>query len=337
MKKILLLLTLLPIGAFSQTINSVQNGDFFNPFTWDCACIPQNGMTVNIDHDVVLNLDIAYTSGSIIINSGASLIEDATDRAFWVDGTGTLTNNGTFTSHLLLVSPNADITNTGNMPNLDSVWVQGTLTNSGFISALDVLNDETSNFDNQSEVSIANNFNNQGYFYIAPSASVEVGNDFSNCNLQTLYAYMENDGIMCITNDFSNCPDDTLDGQGNYYVGGSSSNLGVFTGDFTFHTPSGTMGVPGTIDPSVTVTSGTCTLGMTEQNEQQVQVAPNPVSDLLQLSIDSGKFALFDITGKMIFSGYFYNGSIDFSSINSGIYLLKINDNKTIRITKAQH
>jgi hypothetical protein len=97
------------------------------------------------------------------------------------------------------------------------------------------------------------------------------------------------------------------------------------------------MGVPGTIDPSVTVTSGTCTLGTAVQNEKQVQVAPNPVSDLLQLSIDSGNYSIIDVTGKMVASGYFYNGTIDFSSINTGVYLLKINDNKTIRIIKEKH
>ncbi|GAB5418758.1 MAG: hypothetical protein Crog4KO_05150 [Crocinitomicaceae bacterium] len=291
-------------------------------------------MTVNINHDVVQNLDIAYTSGSITINSGASLIEDATDRAFWVDGTGTLSNAGTFTSHLLLVSPNAEITNTGNMPNVDSVWIQGTLTNTGTIGAFDVLNDETADFDNQNVMTISNDFNNQGYFYIAPSASLEVGNDFSNCNLQNLYAYMENDGIMCIGNDFANCPGDTLDGEGDYFVGGSSSNLGVFTGNFTFHTPSGTVGIPGTIEPSVTVTTGSCTLNISEAEDITLVSYPNPVTSQLHVNVESGSYVIFDVSGKTIRSGQFFNNIVDFSSLKDGVYLLEINS-MAIRILKT--
>ncbi len=292
-------------------------------------------MTVIINHDVVLNLDVAYTNGSITINSGGSLIEDATDRAFWIDGTGSLTNAGTFTSHLLLVSPDAEITNSGDMPGVDSVWVQGTLTNTGTIGAYELLNDEDADFENDNEITISNNFNNQGYFYIAPSASVEVGNDFSNCNIQTLDAYLENDGIMCITNDFSNCIGDTLDGEGDYFIGGSSSNLGVFTGNMTFHTPSGTVGIPGTIDPSVTVTSGSCTLQLSEIENVDITAYPNPVEDQLHLDINSGAYTILDIMGKTVKSGNFNNGIIDFSELNNGVYVLQVDHQSTIRIVKT--
>jgi len=51
-----------------------------------------------------------------------------------------------------------------------------------------------------------------------------------------------NDGVFCIAQDFSNCVDDTLAGSGAYYIGNSSSNFGVFDGDFTFNTPGGSIG-----------------------------------------------------------------------------------------------
>lgn len=335
MKKLLLALAILPITASAQTITSVQDGDFFNPLTWDCTCIPMNGMTVNIDHAVVLNLDVAYNTGSINVSTNGSLIEDATDRAFWVDGTATFSNAGTFTSHLLLASPDAEILNSGNMPNIDSVWIQGLMSNTGTMEAFDVLNDETAEFENEGMMNITNDFNNQGYYYIASNASLEVGNDFSNCNLQTEDAYFENDGVFCITNDFSNCGGDTLDGEGNYYIGGSSSNLGVFTGDFTFHTPSGTLGLPGTIDPSVTVTTGTCTLQLYENEQLEIVSYPNPVVDQLTVNIPSGNYYVMDLAGKTVSAGAFDLGTIDLSSLNEGIYILEVIGYGSIRIVKA--
>lgn len=96
MKKLLLpifAILFLATSSFGQTISSVTNGNFLNPLTWDCTCIPLPGADVTVAHDVVLNTDVGFASGSLTINSGASLIEDS-PRNFAMSG-GTFTNNGT--------------------------------------------------------------------------------------------------------------------------------------------------------------------------------------------------------------------------------------------------
>jgi hypothetical protein len=103
MKKHLLFSTLIFVGlsqaGFAQTRatrTSVTNGNATNPFTWDCTCIPLPGDIIVINHAVVLDNDFAYSSGSLTINTGASLIGDVPTRAFALTGGG-FTNNGTFT------------------------------------------------------------------------------------------------------------------------------------------------------------------------------------------------------------------------------------------------
>lgn len=334
MKRLLLLLLLTPLSGISQTKTTVQDGDFFNPLVWDCTCLPENGDQLIINHNLVLNIDVAYDNGSITINSSGSLIDDGNDRAFWVDGTGILDNAGTFTSHLFLASPDADITNTGDMPSLDSVMNQGSFINSGSFEAFDFLNDQTGYFENSNMVTINNDFNNQGEFYIDAGASVEVANDFSNCNLQSEYAWFENDGIMCISNDFSNCPDDTLAGSGDYFVSGNSSNLGVFSGDFTFHTPSGTVGVPGTIEPSVTVTTGTCTLIVDESEGQIIQVHPNPTQGIVSVALNEVPYKVYSLTGQQLVSGIVQQNMVDLSGLDRGWYLLDFGSHGNVRVLK---
>jgi len=335
MKTTLLTLALLPFAALSQTKTTVDNGDFLNPLVWDCMCLPANGDTLIINHYLNLNSDIAYDSGSITISSSGTLSEASIDRAFWIDGTGSLSNAGTFSSHLLLVSPNATYTNTGIMNGMDSVMIQGTFTNTGTIDAYDVLNDQGANFSQLNEMIISHDFNNQGNFYIGTGATLEVGTNFSNCNIQSDYGYMDNDGIMCIANDFSNCPGDTIAGDGDYFIGAASSNLGVLTGNITVHTPSGSLDIAGTIDPSVTVTTGSCTLDVTEEPSLYLAVYPNPVVNNLHLNISSGDYAIVDLSGRAIQTGTFNNSQIDLSGIQTGSYLLQVNGLSTIHFLKT--
>lgn len=335
MKLTLLTLALVPLTSFSQTKTTVDNGDFLNPLVWDCICLPANGDTLIINHHLTLNSDIAYDAGSITINSSGLLMEDATNRAFWIDGTGSFSNAGTFKSHLLLVSPDATFTNTGIMTGMDSVMIQGTLTNTGNISAYDVLNDEGANFSQLNEMTISNNFNNQGYFYIGSGATLEVGTDFSNCNIQSEYGYMNNDGTMCIANDFSNCPGDTIAGEGEYFIGNGSSNLGVLTGNITVHTPSGSLDIAGTMDPSVTVTTGSCTLGVSDETAPTLETYPNPVTNVIHLNVAYGNYVIVDLSGREIQRGDFHKGEIDLTLIQEGSYFLKVNDFQGIHLLKS--
>lgn len=370
MKKTLLLLAfIIPLGSFSQTKTTTADGNFFNPLIWDCICLPANGDNLIINHDVVMNLDIYYTTGTITINAGGSLVEDATERNFWADGTGTLTNHGTFTTHAVLVSPGASLTNTGNMANIDSLWNQGTVTNSGSATLFDFWNDQTGTFTNTGDLAnadsllnqgtftnngtatvydfgndqmatftntvdllITNNMNNQGYGM--NSGGLEIGNDFSNCNTQTMDAMMINDGIFCVTNNFINCIGDTLAGTGDYYIGGSSSNLGVFDGTHTFHTPSGTLGIPGTIEAGVTVTTGACDLSVQTVDADKLRIYPNPTSSFVIVSENDVDYKVFDISGRLVLSGMIKNNTIDFTTLKEGLYTVTIGENGSQRIVK---
>ena len=62
MKQILLSLSLIASLSFGQTvITSVQDGDFFGVGTWDCGlCVPTDGDTVIINHNINMNTGIPY-------------------------------------------------------------------------------------------------------------------------------------------------------------------------------------------------------------------------------------------------------------------------------------
>lgn len=368
MKKLLLIALLLPVLSFAQTRTSTMDGDFYNPLIWTPIGLPVSGESVVINHSVTMNLDIYYTAGSITINAGGSLIEDATDRSFWADGTGSVVNHGTFTSHLLALSPGASFTNSGDFLNIDSLWNQGTVVNTGTATLFDFwndhtgtftndgvlansdsllnqgvfvnngtaniydfLNDELATFNNNSNVNITNNMNNQGYSN--NQAGITLSNDFSNCNTQSMDAMFINDGWFCIANDFLNCAGDTLKGSGNYYIGGLSSNLGVFDGTHTFYTSSGNLNIPGNIQPGVTLTAGSCNLTLTE-NEKSFSIYPNPVKEKLTISIKASTYDLFDLTGKKIATGTVDNNTIDMQDVNSGVYILKLDGVASKRIVK---
>ncbi len=163
MKKLLLPLLLVSTLGFSQTRTSVANGNALNPLTWDCTCIPMPGENIVINHNVIMDTDFAYTSGGITINTGASLIEDATPRNLGAFG-GNFTNNGTFkmsrvafsnsttaymnkgrftSSILLYIDSNATFDNQGKLYVNDTLGVRGTLMSSDSIVAPLILTDGT--------------------------------------------------------------------------------------------------------------------------------------------------------------------------------------------------
>ena len=274
MKKVLLLVFLIPVLSYAQTNRTTnQDGDFYNPLIWTPVGLPASGDILTINHAVNMNLDIYYTAGQININSGGSLIEDATPRSMWING-GSLSNAGTYSSHLIWVSSGGSVSNTGTMTgidsllvqadftnngnaaindlwitvegnlnntgtltNTDSMLVQGVFTNSGSAGVYDIAVDQQALFDNSGVMDISNNFHSQGL--VQNVGTIDVGLDFSNCNTQTMDAMFESDGVFCIANNFLNCDGDTMAGSGVYHVGNMSTNLGVFSGNFVFNTPTG--------------------------------------------------------------------------------------------------
>lgn len=335
MKKLLLIALLAPMFSFAQTNRvSVSAGNFLNPLIWSPAGIPASGDSLTINHAVVLNTSVYYTAGRITVNPSGSLIEDATDRSFWADGTGSVVNSGTFTAHLLLVSPLAAMTNMGNFAGVDSVWNQGTIMNSGSMDSYDVLNDETGTFHQHGTLFVNHDMNNQGYFHTNNTASTTVGNNFSNCNIQSMDAWFENNGFMCIGNDFANCAGDTLTGTGEYAIGNAGTNLGVFEGTFSFYTPSGSITNLGTIDPNVTFGTNICEIGLAEEALQQLNAYPNPTKDLMHINRANVSYTLYDVTGQVVLKGTTKDGNIDLAKLNRGVYLLKVAGESAIRVIK---
>src|SRR3989338_3274704 len=346
MKTILLLLVLCPFALTAQTTRTtVMAGDFYNPAIWSPVGFPASGDQLYINHAVVLNLDIYYNAGQITINPGGSLVQDAGQRSVWIDGGG-LTNNGTFSTHFVWVSNGGYLTNTwdftgidslmvqadftnsgtagindfwvmiggnvsnnGTLTNTDSMFVQGIFTNTGIAGIYDLAFDEMASLNNSGSLNVSNNMHNQGYLY--NSYTIEVANDFSNCNTQNFNAVFENDGIVCFGNDFLNCDTDTITGSGDYFVGNLSSNLGVFSGNQTFHTPTGALTVNlGTVQPSVTMTTGACSAGMDELSDEW-SVFPNPTVDWVSLSQGEVEYAIYSITGELEMNGVAEDGRLD--------------------------
>ena len=222
---------------------------------------------------------------------------------------------------------------------IDSLWNQATIINNGQMTILNLINDEGATFNNTAEMYVSDLFNEGMY---TSSGNISVLNNFSNCNTQTLEAKFINDGIVCVANDLINCNGDSLIGAGNYYVGGISNNNGVLSGAHVFHTISGSLDIPGIIDPGVTVTSGTCVLEVSIDNIIITKVYPNPTSGIIYFEgdiVNYNQVQVFNLMGKEVTSLVLIEQlsqesiSIDFNSIPNGIYLIKI-ESETFRIIK---
>lgn len=132
------------LTANSQTAVSITNGNWTNPLTWNCTCVPVNGYSVTINNSVTLNTSMVFNTGGITINNTGSLIQDASlNRDIWINGgyfnnngkanfryllvsTGSITNPGSFTVSAFTNS--VTFTNAGNI-QMDSMYVAGNLTN----------------------------------------------------------------------------------------------------------------------------------------------------------------------------------------------------------------
>lgn len=334
MKKLLLGLLFVPLVGNTQVINSIANGNFYNPLTWSCFCIPAMGDSLVINHTVTMDNDVYYTSGQIKISASGTLTEGGVDRALWADGNGSIVNMGSLTSHYFLVTGTGWVQNSGAF-NVDSLLNQATITNSGTITAYDLMNDEMATLTNSGTITSTNNMHNQGHYNNNVGALIQVYNDFSNCNTQTLNAIFTNNGNMCIGHDFSNCGGDTLKGSGYFYVANDGLNAGVFDQSITFNIPAGNNFLnTGVIGSGVTMAGATCNLAVTEVENTEFMVWPNPARNELNTSVSNELFELVDCTGKTVKSGKITGSKIILTDMKNGVYLLKVGDHPITRIIK---
>lgn len=262
---IFLIIVALNSTLFSQvgTFTSAGNGNWTSPTTWSPMGVPAPGSTVTINHNVILDNDYGYTSGSITVNAGGSLTKDIVGRNFMVNGgdldvagsmdvtnfslmAGSASISGTLDVHLMYSISLVD--NYGTI-NVDSLQNSGELNNyanatlnafrflnssefnnSGVYEGTDFYND--GNFINNLEVYLVNYSNAvwaYNYDYIEFDDFTNLGEFYNEGTLYGYFdftntGYFEHYGDFSLTNDFLNA--DTINGIGAYFYTESLVTVG---------------------------------------------------------------------------------------------------------------
>ncbi|PLX01629.1 MAG: hypothetical protein C0594_12800, partial [Marinilabiliales bacterium] len=336
-----------PIISNGQ-IESVSDGNWTTPTTWDCMCIPTPGDEITVSNDVTLDTDFFLTN-TLIINNGASLIKDGNERYFATSDASVIVNGKFHTDYLYLgngtttindsLLVNISMFNSSNLSNLgviaeiDSLFNAGTITNSGEINALNYTSENTfsnsgdcyfENFTNtgvftntgffefddmtnlglfefQSGTATGNyDFLNSGYVNHAQSASINIGNDFMNSNLDSSIAYYNIEGQMTVLNNWMNF--DTIAGiNGQITVSNSTGNDGALLGSFDLCDQTPPPSYPfidinnGVIDPDISFCG---TVQIETPVSTNFKIYPNPTSDYINIELENESyfsFELFDI------------------------------------------
>lgn len=161
-----------------QSQTTIANGSWTNPFTWNCTCVPLPGASVTIAHQVTLNTDWAYTAGSITINAGGALLDDASGRSMLISGSGAFTlNGGKFDIEYLLVQ------STGNFSLLG--------TDTAHIRVFANFSD----FDNTNAVVVTDSFYNDGVMQNLGNGHFVVRTFFNDSTLYNEGAFVEMDSF----------------------------------------------------------------------------------------------------------------------------------------------
>lgn len=332
MKHFLLsLATLASVFSFAQVQTTISDGNFWNPFIWDCSCLPQDGDSLVINHNLSLSSGIAYTSGQILINSSGTLDQGANNYSFFING-GSLINHGTLVFDDLWLE-NGFITNTGTA-NLDSVYTASTVSNSGTITTAALAHDEGATFTNDGDLDIANNFYNSGWFN--NNGILTVTDSAANCNTQTLNAVFTNNGFFCIAGSFGNCANDTLTGDGTMFIGGNSWNDGEVTGTLHVNTPTaGFTFNTGTVAGTVTFGTDACAAGVEESIEPNWIIYPNPATTVLNISEQNLSYNIYDMTGRLVLNGLAIDGRIDIDLLEQGSYVIHLENSQKESLKKT--
>jgi hypothetical protein len=245
----------------SQTVTSIANGNFLYPTTWDCGCVPSPGDNIIIKHHVVLNTNWGFSSGSLTIDNGGSLIKDASIRSFAMNG-GTFTNNGYFyidrfaaytgtlnnsdSMHVTQALYNsATFTNSGTIYGLDSFYTANSLhiTNTGtiaatnFMNTLTVQNDGIVNFTyflntgsySSTGITSAFQFLNSGISVLGDTLNIL--DDFTNAGIMTV----DSNVLFLVAHDFLNSDTTAhhavFNNNGGVQIGNDFTNVDTLKGD----------------------------------------------------------------------------------------------------------
>lgn len=186
-------LLLLPGFLSAQSATSIANGNWTNPLTWNCTCVPLMGHSVTINHSVTLNTSMSFTAGGITINNTGALMQDASNnRDLWFNG-GSFLNNGKANFRYLLTTGGSG-TNNGTytvsaMTNSVAFTNNGTITMDSMYVAANFMNTANGRIIGDS-ITNASTFTNYGRVLVTWSTNKGT---FINNNYQSGYA-TTNDG-----------------------------------------------------------------------------------------------------------------------------------------------
>ncbi len=323
-----LIFTLVPSLINAQLKTSITNGNFSNPNTWNCSCVPANGDSIKILHTVTLDSDLHLTSKEIKILAPGKLLQDMSNRTLWIDGTAHLQNQGTLTVNKIRISPTATIYNNLTIISVDSIVNEGQFINNFSTHVNTISNKSNSNFQNFGNIG---SFSIQNEGIIKHSGSIYVQQNFDNCNSNG-NSKLDFSGSICIVGDFNNCSTDTVMGTGVISVSGSAINSGVIIQPSVWYVASGIINNTGTINPVVTINVGSCpTLDIVNHNNiYSIYVFPNPVDNIIFLELGNllsiSQFNLFNNIGQLLKTGHIENKQIDISNLSPGLYQLELFD-----------
>ncbi len=219
--------------------NSVRDGNWSDPNTWDCSCVPGINSLATINDSVTLDVSRTYAYGNITINAGGKLIQDATGNrniifvggSFVNYGEAEFTNFHISTSNSTLVQDGimrvrtftsyVNVQNTGTI-EMDSMYLNCETVNSGLITGGIILSDSV--FTNYERVVVSKltnreEFQNANYF---------------ECDNLTNFSLFWNIDTMIVNGDFWNA-DKFLNGQfsPNAYIEIGNNFLSDNSGDST--------------------------------------------------------------------------------------------------------
>lgn len=185
---------LFSLTIFSQTINSVSNGNFLMPTTWDCTCVPSAGYNINVNHTVTMTTSWLQTGGTITVNVGGTLTQDATNRTIAFNG-GNLVNNGTvtFSKMAVLTGP---LTNSGTLNANDSLFINAAVTNTGTINSANYLNG--ADLTNSGNINVTNLLNDGAIDNAGSISTIDFYNNNTVTNTEVIgfSNNCTNDGIL---------------------------------------------------------------------------------------------------------------------------------------------
>lgn len=300
----------LGVGGGSFTNNGTTN--IYNLY-YSAGTFVNNG-TINVTNGLLVdgsgnlqNFNDLNVDDSLLINSGATLTNPASTYATYLLSAGTIQNTGSLHSD--------DFYNNGTVNNHTGMGIgtlrlftNGNFTNGGLVQVqYDFYNSE--NFINNNHLVVNNNLYN--------------GDSIAGT------AVLTNNGTASIGNDLYNS--ETMNGNGSYCVAQGSSNSGDVSGTLFFcdNTGSDFDFNIGTIGSGVTYCSGSCNVGVANENELTGNIYPNPVSQYVNIELNaSGNYDMVVVNsvGENVLHKNFTGNrtSIDMQAMAPGVYLYRI-------------